>query len=94
MFVTITACAVLTLALGWWIFTPTLDRDGLSDDAVQRQALRERKQAVYENLKDLHFEHLAGKLTDADFERTREMLEREAATVVAALEAAPDSNQP
>lgn len=83
---TILACAVLTLALFYWVFAPGPAPAGLSEREVRRQALEERKKAVYENLKDLHFEHLAGKLSDLDFDRTRRMLEGEAAGVVAELD--------
>lgn len=80
------ACAVLSLALFWWVFTAVPDDAGLDARGIQEQALLERKKAVYDNLKDLHFEHLAGKLSDTDFERTRLMLEREAAAVIHSLD--------
>ncbi|HET9785463.1 MAG TPA: hypothetical protein VFP94_10970 [Terriglobales bacterium] len=81
------ACFILTVALGYWIFTATPEPPPYSPLEVRRQALAERKKAVYENLKDLHFEHLAGKLSAADFDRTRAMLEAEAAAVIAELQA-------
>lgn len=78
-------CVILTFAVGYWIFTAQPSApDGGPREAL-RQALEERKKAVYENLKDLHFEHLAGKLSDADFQRSRTMLEREAVDVTMAL---------
>lgn len=79
------ACGLLTLALFGYVFTAQPETASLSPRAVQRQALEERKKAVYDNLKDLHFEHLAGKLSDADFQRTRSMLEQEVARVVEEL---------
>jgi hypothetical protein len=85
MVLTVIACAVLTAAAGYWVFSARPESTVGSEREAQRQALEERKKAVYDNLKDLHFEHLAGKLNDADFERTRAMLEQEAAGVVAAL---------
>ncbi|MGN6593649.1 MAG: hypothetical protein ACTHJX_12205 [Terriglobales bacterium] len=81
------ACFILTVALGYWIFSAAPEPPPYSPLEVRRQALAERKKAVYENLKDLHFEHLAGKLSAADFDRTRTMLETEAAAVVAELQA-------
>ncbi|MGH9481271.1 MAG: hypothetical protein ACRD1L_04180 [Terriglobales bacterium] len=83
---TAAACLVLTAALFAWVFSAKPEACA-SVAAVRRQALEERKKAVYENLKDLHFEHLAGKLSEADYERTRLMLEEEAAGVVASLRA-------
>ena len=47
--------------------------------------LRERKEAVYENLRDLNFEHKAGKVPDADFASMRNSLEEEAATIMAEI---------
>ena len=79
------ACALLTLALAYWVFSAPADTQTLTAGAVKLEALQERKKAVFDNLKDLHFEHLAGKLSDADYQRTRQMLETEAAGVVAAL---------
>ncbi|MGH9418186.1 MAG: hypothetical protein ACRD01_16310 [Terriglobales bacterium] len=81
----VAACALLTVSLGWWVFTAVPETGVVDAREARRQALEERRQAVYENLKDLHFEHLAGKLTDADFQRTRLMLEQEAAGVVRTL---------
>jgi hypothetical protein len=80
------ACLVLAAALAWWIFTAPAPVHTLSDLEVKRQALQERKKSVYDNLRDLHFEHLAGKLSDADYERTRRMLEGEVTGVTAALD--------
>lgn len=48
--------------------------------------LDERREAVYENLRDLSFEHKAGKLSDADYEQQRQGLENEAAVILAEME--------
>ena len=47
--------------------------------------LRERQEAVYENLRDLNFEYKAGKLPDADYQSLKSSLEEEAATVLAEI---------
>jgi hypothetical protein len=44
--------------------------------------LRERKDAIYENLRDLNFENKAGKYPEVDFLAQRDSLESEAAAVV------------
>ena len=49
-------------------------------------SLRERKAAIYENLRDLNFEYLAGKHPEEDFQTQRLILEDEAATVVAEMD--------
>jgi hypothetical protein len=54
--------------------------------------LRERKEAIYENLRDLNFEFKAGKLSEADYNSLKTGLEEEAAGIlaeIARLEAAP-----
>src|SRR5438876_1136370 len=47
--------------------------------------LRERKEVVYENLRDLNFEYKAGKLPDADYLSLKSSLEEEAAAVLAEI---------
>jgi len=47
--------------------------------------LRERKEAVYENLRDLNFEYKAGKIPDADFQSMHAALEEEAAAILAEI---------
>ena len=55
--------------------------------------LRERKEAVYENLRDLNFELKAGKVPDADYQSMRASLEEAAAIMaeIARLEQTADA---
>jgi hypothetical protein len=48
--------------------------------------LRERKEAVYENLRDLNFEYKAGKVPDADYASMKQSLEDEAAAILSEIE--------
>lgn len=48
--------------------------------------LKERKDVVYDNLRDLNFEFRAGKYPEDDYARQRESLEQEAAEVVGEME--------
>lgn len=48
--------------------------------------LRERRDMVYANLRDLNFEYKAGKYPAEDFAAQRDMLESEAATVVSEID--------
>ena len=48
--------------------------------------LRERKEVVYENLRDLNFEYKAGKFPEADYLEMRSGLEDEAAAVLAEID--------
>ncbi len=47
--------------------------------------LRERKDAVYENLRDLNFEYKAGKVPDGDYQSMHAALEEEAAAILAEI---------
>jgi len=57
----------------------------LGPEKTRASYLRERKDAVYENLRDLKFEYRAGKVPDADYESLRASLEDEAATLLAEI---------
>jgi len=48
--------------------------------------LLERKEATYENLRDLSFEYKAGKLSEQDYAVQQALLEDEAATILAEIE--------
>jgi hypothetical protein len=47
--------------------------------------LLERKEQLYENLRDLSFEYRAGKYPEEDFEAQRGLLERETAELLAEI---------
>jgi hypothetical protein len=77
--------ALLTLGLFAYIFWP--DKNPfLQRDKTRADYLRERKEAIYENLRDLNFEYLAGKHPEPDYAVQRASLENEAAQVVAELD--------
>jgi hypothetical protein len=48
--------------------------------------LMERKEQLYDNLRDLNFEYRAGKYPEEDFEVQRGLLERETAALLAEIE--------
>jgi hypothetical protein len=48
--------------------------------------LLERKDQLYENLRDLNFEHRAGKYPEEDFESQRTLLESETAVLLAEID--------
>jgi hypothetical protein len=50
------------------------------------QHLEDRKQAIYGNLRDLQFEYRLGKLSDEDYQQTKQALQRELAGVLAETE--------
>jgi len=47
--------------------------------------LKERRESVYENLRDLNFEYKAGKFPEADYRAMKSSLEEEAAAVLAEI---------
>jgi hypothetical protein len=53
---------------------------------TQLEYLRERRDALYDNLKDLNFEFRSGKYPEEDYNAQRATLENEAATVLRELD--------
>lgn len=53
--------------------------------------LRERREVIYENLRDLNFEYKAGKFPDSDYLTMKNSLEEEAAAVLAEIERLEES---
>jgi hypothetical protein len=76
---------VLTLAALFYVFyIPTTLHVG--PEQTRAMFLRERKDAVYENLRDLNFEYKAGKLPESDYLNMKNSLEDEAAALLAEIE--------
>lgn len=82
---TLFACLLLTLVLLAYTFWPERN-PFVQADKTRLDYLRERKDVIYENLRDLNFEYLAGKYPEADYAEQRAALEDEAAQVVAEME--------
>ena len=57
----------------------------LGPEKTRASYLRERKDAVYENLRDLNFEFNAGKVPDADYQSLKSSLQDEAAALLAEI---------
>ncbi len=79
-------CALF--AAGTLVFIFRLGK-GASDGGVEKTRviyLYERKEVVYENLRDLNFEFKAGKFTQADYDGMRAGMEAEAARILAEIE--------
>ena len=79
------AGVVLTLGLFTFMFWPERN-PFVQADKTRLDYLRERKEAIYENLRDLNFEFLAGKYPEQDYAEQRAGLEDEAARVIAEME--------
>lgn len=79
-------CAVFATGALIYIFLPSHDLEsGVTKTRVTY--LYERKEVVYENLRDLNFEFKAGKFTQADYDAMRTSMEGEAARILAEIEA-------
>jgi hypothetical protein len=87
----IVACCALAAATLAFIFAIDPDPGDSAPRRSQLDQLFERRDAVYENLRDLKFEHRAGKLGDHDYEETKVTLENEAALVLAEIERVTES---
>jgi hypothetical protein len=79
------ACILLTVSLLSFIFWPERS-PFVQADKTRLDYLRERKDSIYENLRDLNFEYLAGKYPESDYAEQRRALEDEAAQVLAEMD--------
>ncbi len=79
------ACVVLTAGLLLYVFSPYSQAER-GAEKTRITFLRERKDVVYENLRDLNFEYKAGKFPEADYQAMRASLEDEAAAILAEIE--------
>ena len=79
------AGCVLVLGCLAYIFWPERT-PFVQADKTRLDYLRERKESIYENLRDLNFEYLAGKYPEPDYVEQRTGLEDEAAAVIAEME--------
>ncbi|HKF22286.1 MAG TPA: hypothetical protein VKE93_12000 [Candidatus Angelobacter sp.] len=68
-----------------YVFMPSSDVE-IGVDKTRLAYLYERKDVIYENLRDLNFEFKAGKFTEADYEGMRRGMEAEAARLLAEIE--------
>jgi len=82
---TILACAVLLVGSFLYVFWP--ERNIAAQSAKTRlEYLRERQEALYDNLRDLNFEFNSGKYPEEDYAAQRATLENEAAEVLAEID--------
>ena len=81
---TLLACLLLLVAVLVYVFVPgrTAARQ---EDKTRLAYLNERKEVIYENLRDLNFEFKAGKYPQQDYEAMRAGLENEAAALLAEI---------
>lgn len=76
---------LMALGLGVYTFWPE-NIFAAQKEKTRLEFLLERKDQLYENLRDLNFEYRAGKYPEEDFSAQRELLERETAELLAEIE--------
>ena len=79
------ACILLTALLLVYIFY-VREPEFATPEKTRLAHLLERKDVVYENLRDLNFEFKAGKFPERDYLAMRDTLEAEAAHILAEID--------
>ena len=79
------ACGLLLLGIFTFVFYPQR-HTARQIPKTRLDFLREQKDVLYENLRDLNFEYKAGKYPEEDFESQRAQLENEAAVLLAEID--------
>jgi hypothetical protein len=86
------ACLALAVATLLFIFYIRPDASDLAPHRSKLDQLMERRDTVYDNLRDLRFEFRSGKYSEGDFEAMKVALENEAAMVLAEIDQVTEAN--
>jgi hypothetical protein len=78
-------CSLFAAGTLVFIFLPSRETEAATEK-TRLDYLYERKEVVYENLRDLNFEFKSGKFSSADYEGMRSAMEAEAARLLAEIE--------
>jgi len=85
------ACLMLAVAVALFVFYIQPDASDLAPHRTKLDQLLERRDTIYDNLRDLRFEYRSGKYSDGDFEAMKAALENEAALVLAEIDQVTES---
>jgi len=85
------ACFALGLAAVIFVFFIQPDASDLAPHRSKLDQLLERRDTIYDNLRDLRFEYRAGKYSEGDFEAMKNSLELEAAQVLVDIDQLTES---
>src|ERR1700688_4779739 len=85
------ACVALASAACVFIFFIQPDASDLAPHRTKLDQLLERRDTIYDNLRDLRFEYRSGKYSEGDFEAMKTALENEAALVLAEIDQVTES---
>jgi hypothetical protein len=80
------ACVLLAIATLLFVFNVHIDASDFTPHRTKLDQLLERRDAIYDNLRDLRFEYRAGKYSETDYEEIKQSLEIEAARVLADMD--------
>lgn len=84
------ACLGLAVAVFLFVFYIHPDASDLAPHRTKLDQLFERRDTIYDNLRDLKFEYRAGKYSEGDYELMKNSLENEAAMVLTEIEQVTD----
>src|SRR6202012_3719431 len=79
------ASAILVVAVFVFVFWPERHVEA-QRNKTRLEYLRERREGLYDNLRDLNFEYRAGKYPEEDYAAQRAAMENEAAEVLAEMD--------
>lgn len=85
------ACFALAAAILIFIFYIQPDASDLAPHRTRLDQLLERRDTIYDNLRDLRFEFRSGKYAESDFEAMKTSLETEAAVALAEIDQVTES---
>lgn len=85
------ACLGLAATVFLFVFYIQPDASDLAPHRTKLDQLLERRDMVYDNLRDLKFEYRAGKYSEGDYEAMKTSLENEAALVLTEIEQVTES---
>jgi len=85
------ACLALAISTLLFIFYIQPDASDLAPHRSKLDQLMERRDTVYDNLRDLRFEFRSGKYSEGDYNAMKSSLENEAALVLAQIEQVTES---
>jgi hypothetical protein len=85
------ACLALALATGLFVFYIQPDASDLAPHRSKLDQLLERRDTLYDNLRDLRFEFRSGKYAENDYEAMKTSLENEAALILAEIDQVTES---
>lgn len=89
------ACAALTLAVLLYVFWLTPEPLRTKTPAErEREYLAEKREVLYDNLRDLHLEYRMGKLSDSDYQQMKARYQQELAALLLQLEQAGEPRAP